>query len=118
MAFDPAEFVDRFTRWWAAPDPEVLGALLAPGVVLRQPKLPTTHGLAESQEGFRQLLAAIPDLHAEVHRWAAEGETVFIEFTLIGTIGGEQVTWENVDRFTLGDDGLATERVNYQDGTL
>jgi hypothetical protein len=40
---------------------------------------------------------------------------VLIEFTLSGTAAGAPVSWDAVDRFTLGADGLATERVNYFD---
>jgi hypothetical protein len=52
---------------------------------------------------------------AEVHRWGATVDGVLIEFTASGTAGGGPVSWRAVDRFTLGEDGLATERATYFD---
>lgn len=72
-------------------------------------------GLEAAQRSFERLLAALPDLRGTVHRWAGDDETVFVEFTLSGTFGGRTLAWENVDRFTLGPDGLAVERVNHHD---
>lgn len=112
---DAAEFVERFERWWAAPDPAVLGGLLAPDVVLRQPIVAPTTDLEGAQRSFTRILAAIPDLGVTVRSWAAEGDVVIIEFTLAGTLGGRPFSWDNVDRFTLDAEGLATERVNYHD---
>lgn len=110
-----AEFVERFQTWWSAPDPATLGSLLTPDVVLVQPVLPRTVGLEAAQRSFRKLTAALPDLTGSVHRWAADGESVFIEFTLSGTLGGRPIAWENVDRFIVDADGLASERVNFHD---
>jgi SnoaL-like protein len=110
---DAKDFVRRFETWWADPDPKRLGGLLAPGVVLVQPIVAHTSDLEGAQRTFGRLLAAIPDLRATVHHWAAEGDVVFIEFTLAGTLGGRPIVWDNVDRFTVNADGLATERVNY-----
>ncbi len=110
-----ADFVERFGEWWARPNPATLGSLLAPEVVLTQPVLPRTVGLEAAQRSFERLLAALPDLRGTVHRWAGDGETVFIEFTLSATLGGRPLAWENVDRFTLGADGRAVERVNHHD---
>ncbi|HET9770525.1 MAG TPA: nuclear transport factor 2 family protein, partial [Acidimicrobiia bacterium] len=98
---DAAEFVERFERWWAAPDPAVLGGLLAPDVVLRQPIVAPTTDLEGAQRSFTRILAAIPDLGVTVRSWAAEGDVVIIEFTLAGTLGGRPFSWDNVDRFTL-----------------
>lgn len=111
---DAPEFVRRFARWWSDPDPDTLGELLAPEVVLRQPMLPATHGLPAGIAVFRRLLDAIPDLRGRVHSWGVDGDRVFIEFTLRGTAGGREISWRAVDRFTLDGD-LATERVNYFD---
>ena len=67
-----------------------------------------------AREGFRPAFELIPDLHATVHSWAADGAVVFIEFTLDGTIGGTRVRVPAVDRFILRD-GLVSERVAHFD---
>lgn len=110
-----ADFVRRFTEWWAAPDPDVLPTILGPDVHLAAPATPETFGLAAAQEGFRNLLAAIPDLTGEVHRWGPHDEGVFIKFTLAGTVGDRPVAVRAVDDFLVGEDGLATERISYFD---
>ncbi|MBA2506624.1 MAG: nuclear transport factor 2 family protein [Thermoleophilaceae bacterium] len=112
---DHADFVRRFENWWQRPDPKTLGSTLAEDVVLIQPTTARTKGLTAAQRSFERLLALTPDLHAAVHRWAGHENHVFIEFTMTGTLEGKTLSWENVDRFTLNDDGLATERVNFHD---
>jgi hypothetical protein len=38
-----------------------------------------------------------------------------IEFDLRGNTGGRPISWRGVDHFTLGEDGLASERLTYFD---
>jgi ketosteroid isomerase-like protein len=77
--------------------------------------VPTTHGLEAGKRAFAELFELIPDMRMEVHRWGATSDGVLIEFTARGTAGGKPISWEAVDRFTLGEDGLATERATYFD---
>lgn len=110
-----ADFARRFAEFWRAPSPERLHTVLAERVRLIAPMTPPTETLAEGKQVFASLFELIPDLTGEVHRWGATGDGVLIEFTLSGTAAGRPVSWAAVDRFTLGADGLATERVNYFD---
>jgi hypothetical protein len=110
-----ADFARRFAEFWAAPSPERLETVLAPQARLAAPMTPTTHSLGEGQRTFAELLELIPDLTGEVHRWGATADGVLIEFTLSGSAGGGPISWHAVDRFVLGEDGLATERVSYFD---
>ena len=109
-----ADFARRFADYWRAPTPEGLRTLLAEDVRLVAPITPTTEGLTAGTAVFARLLRLIPDLSAEVHRWGPTSDGVLIEFTTSGTLGGP-VGWSAVDRFVLGEDGLATERVSYFD---
>jgi limonene-1,2-epoxide hydrolase len=111
---DAAGFVDRFAAAWGRSDVELLLALLTEDIVLKQPALPDTHGKPAARAAFTRLFRAFPGLHATVHRWAARGDVVFIEFTLAANFGGSELSWPAVDRFFLRD-GLAAERVNYFD---
>jgi hypothetical protein len=125
MASDPryrgadraADFARRFAEFWAEPDPERLGRVLAERVRLVAPLTPTTQTLEDGRQTFAGLLELIPDLRGEVHRWGATADGVLIEFTLSGSAGGGPISWRAVDRFVLGEDGLATERVSYFDPT-
>ncbi len=110
-----ADFVRRFEEYWRTPTPEGLASLLAPDVLLVTPLMPTAHTLADGQRAFAALFDLIPDLTGEVHRWGATEDGVLIEFTLSGTAGGKPISWHAVDRFVVGEDGLADERISYFD---
>lgn len=110
-----ADFVRRFAEFWRAPVPERLDTVLAPNARLSAPLVPTTSGLEAGRRVFADLFELIPDLTAEVHRWGATADGVLIELTVRGTAGGAPISWQSVDRFVLGDDGLATERFTYFD---
>jgi SnoaL-like domain len=109
------DFARRFAEYWRAPSPERLDTVLAERVRLVAPMTPTTETLADGKCAFADLLELIPDLTGEVHRWGATEDGVLIEFTLSGTAGGGPVSWHAVDRFVLGEDGLAKERISYFD---
>ena len=109
------QFVETFRRYWAAPSLGGFDAALAEDVVLVQPLSAPMHGLAEVRAGFTPIFAWLPDLHAEVDRWAAQGDVVMIEFRLRATLGGKPFEWPVVDRFVLREDGKATLRVTYFD---
>lgn len=111
-----AEFVRQFDKAWSTSSVDALMALLTDDVVLIQPGVPSTAGKAAARREFSRLLRMIPDLHVSVHRWAARDETVFIEFSLVGTFGDRELSWPAVDCFLLRG-GLAAERISYFDST-
>jgi ketosteroid isomerase-like protein len=116
MDRDPAaDFVRRFAEFWQAPTVEHLDTLLSPDARLSAPMVPTTYGLKAGKRTFADLFELIPDMTAEVHRWGATSDGVLIEFTVRGTASGAPISWQSVDRFVLGEDGLATERFTYFD---
>jgi SnoaL-like domain len=111
-----ADFVRRFAEYWRAPSADGLDAILDERVRLITPMTPTTENLDDGKRIFAGLIAQIPDLTADVHRWGATEDGVMIEFTLSGTgADGALMEWQAVDRFVIADDGLATERVSYFD---
>jgi ketosteroid isomerase-like protein len=110
-----ADFARRFAEYWQAPKLEALDTVLAGRVRMVAPMTPVTHTLEEGRRVFAELFELIDDLTAEVHRWGATADGVLIEFTLSGMAGGKPISWDVVDRFVLGEDGLATERVTYFD---
>jgi ketosteroid isomerase-like protein len=112
-----ADFVRRFEEFWQTPTAEQLSTVLAADARLVAPMTPTTRTLADGQRAFAELFELIPDLSGEVHRWGATEDGVLIEFTLSGTAGGGPISWDAVDRFVVGEDGLATERITYFDST-
>jgi ketosteroid isomerase-like protein len=90
-----------------------------PDVRLMQPGTRTVVGHRAFRSLFEGLFSLTPDLRADVHRWAPSGDSVYIEFTLSGTVGGRRpVSWPAVDRLVVRD-GLLSERRSWFDpGTL
>jgi ketosteroid isomerase-like protein len=123
MSATAERWVEGFARGWRAPaGPDAFAAhfreLLAPDVRLIQPQLPTVVGHQAFEEGFvRPTFALIPDIHGVVERWAARGDSLYIELTVSGTLGGRPVSWRACDRVTLRD-GVAVERESYFDPTI
>ena len=111
---DARDFVARFADAWRHPDLDKHEDLWADDIELIQPLMGTLQGRGACREAFVRLFGLIPDLHAVVHRWSADGEALFIEFTLMGTFGGTTVAWSAVDRFLLVD-GRVAQRVSYFD---
>lgn len=108
-----ADFARRFAEYWKAPTPAGLNTVLAGRVRLVTPMMRTTHELVDGQREFAALFESIENMTGVVHRWGATEDGVLIEFKLSGVAGGKPISWDAVDRFVLGEDGLATERVSY-----
>jgi hypothetical protein len=108
------QFVDGFATAWADPTPDRLAALLDPDIRLVAPLTRTTNGLEAAKAEFARLLALLPDLRGEVHRWSETEQFVLIDFTLAATVGRRTLRWDLIDRFQLRD-GRALERISYFD---
>lgn len=115
-----ADWVAHFEEGWRAPrDPDSFAAhfekVLVPEIRLIQPQMPDLVGYRAFREAFvRPLFGLIPDLRGEVERWAAQGDSIFIQLRLRGTLGRRPIAWTVVDVVTLRD-GLATERRSFLD---
>ncbi len=90
--------------------------MLAEDVLLLGPQLPPLRGIEAFEERFvRPLFALLPDVRAEVGRAAIDGETIFAELTITGTLrGGRRVRLRACDRVELRE-GLAVERETFFD---
>jgi len=115
-AHDPAaDFVARFADFWRPPvDLRVLESLLHPESRLVAPGMPETVGRTAGIEAFRTVFMLVPDLHIDVVRWCGDGDVVFIETIMRGTMNGHALAIPAVDRITLRD-GMVLERVAYFD---
>lgn len=110
-----ADWVAAFAEVWKAPRENLdqLLALLDENVVLKAPTTPPVmKGHAASRRIFERAFRAMPDWRAEVHRWSAENDLLFIEMSFSATIGSKLISWRNVDRF-LFRDGVAVERIAF-----
>ena len=111
---DISQWVARFSELWSggAENSEQFPDLLSPEIKLIAPGLRVTKGRDAGLKAFRKTFEVLPDLTAQVLRWSAREDVLFIEMTFSATIGGKVTRWHNVDRFIF-DKGLAVERVAY-----
>lgn len=111
---DHAVWVAEFAEAWRGGCSRVdrFMDLMSPDIRLIAPGLKPTSGRDAGERAFRHMFDVLPDLTAEVQRWSAAGDALFIEMTFHATIGGRPTRWPNVDRF-LFRDGYAVERVAY-----
>ena len=112
---DPKRFVEHFTRVWSDPEPDDFADLWAEGGILLHPTMARPIPEGEIPDYLRRLKSIAPDIRLEPRSWAAQGDQVFIEWTITATRrGGEPAKWDGVDRFTLEGD-RAKEGIAYFD---
>lgn len=107
-----AEFVQRFGRTWANPNPERLNDLVHFDIEFTQPLEPVVRGHEEAAHFWRRIFTLIPDLHGEVLSWGFRTGILYIELRMIGTLGGRRIEWVTLDRIRL-EDGKVGQRTAY-----
>ena len=111
-----AHLAQMFQRSWVAPSPGGWDDLLTEDVELVQPLLPDDRGRGAWDTQIQDVLELVPDLTGTVQNWSGHGNTLFMELTLAGTLGGKPVAWNVVDVLTLRGDRVS-RRVSYFDST-
>jgi ketosteroid isomerase-like protein len=115
-------WVEMFAAGWANPvDADTFAdhfePHFQPDVRMIQPSMRPIVGKQRFREEFaRPLFDLVPDLHGTVENWAADGDVIYIELRLEGTIGRRRFTMHTCDRIKLRD-GKAVERVAYLDAS-
>lgn len=111
-----ADWVAKFDHLWRNGRASVDGfmSLLSDDVRLIAPGLRSTTGRDAGRVAFEKTFKVFPDLVAEVTRWAANADALFIEMKFSASVGGKPLSWSHVDRF-LFRDGQAVERVAFFD---
>jgi ketosteroid isomerase-like protein len=88
MADDGVAVVERLAERTSAHDLEGMVALIHPDYRSEQPLHPARNfvGRAQMRANWAALLAAVPDMHAELVRATQQGETVWSEWRWWGTL--------------------------------
>jgi hypothetical protein len=118
---DVHDFMREFEEGWSRPrgGQAVLDHFLpfmTDETRMVQPMAPVAVGREEFARMFSGTFDLIPDLHAEVHGYTADGDVAHVDFDLIGTVGGRRVRLKCCDRITVRDDKVV-ERIAYFDPT-
>jgi len=107
-----ADFVRRFQSVWAAPDPEALNGLVHADIEFIQPMEAPVHGHREAAAFWRRLFTLIPDIRGDVISWGLRDDRLYLEFRMIGTLGGKPIEWVVLDRIVL-EEGRVRQRIAY-----
>jgi hypothetical protein len=104
------QVVEMFTAGWDRPEPHAWDGFLAEHVELIQPMVPHARGRERWWDEVRRLLTLIPDLRADVLNWAGNGDQLFIEIRLNGTLGGKPISFRAVDQLQLTSEATVVRR--------
>ena len=126
MTSNAVELVDRLARATSAHDLDGIVACFAEDYVNETPAHPLRgfHGRAQVRRNWTQILAAVPNLTAQVLATAVDGDTVWSEWTLTGTRGdGESHEMRGVIIFAVADELIRAARfylepVEHDSGTV
>jgi 2-methylisocitrate lyase-like PEP mutase family enzyme len=107
-----ARFVERFAARWAG-DPAAFAESYHPEARIMSPQTRRWIARYEIAAFAARTRAVLPDMRFEVVRWALRGDALFLEWRTSGTVAGEPVSWEGVDRFILRGERAVEEVVYY-----
>jgi ketosteroid isomerase-like protein len=111
---DARALMERLTAAQNAHDLEAMLACFHKDYLSEQPMYParTFRGIDQVRRNWSALLSSIPDFHAEIVRWAVEGDTVFNEVHWTGTkADGSPLQERGVLVMGVRDDRLAWGRL-------
>jgi hypothetical protein len=109
-----ADFVARFEKVWADPDPQRLNSLVHSDVEFSQPIEHPIVGHAQAALFWQRLFTLVKEPRGEVLGWAAQGDLLYIEMAITGNLGGRPVRWTLVDHIELDGDRVR-RRIAYFD---
>ncbi|WP_394829602.1 nuclear transport factor 2 family protein [Pendulispora albinea] len=98
-----ARWVQGFAERWNPLDPERLRDLMHPDTRNTIPPMTEPADREGVIAHFVRTKERVPDLVLQVERWAATGDTVFVEWCARATVAGRALTWRGIDRVRLRD---------------
>jgi hypothetical protein len=93
------QFVATFADHWT--DGRGLERLMHPGATLRVAGAQVPYSFEEAEQFVAAVKRGVPDIGLTVLDWAARKATVFTEWEMSGTLGGQSVSWQGINRNTL-----------------
>lgn len=103
--------VEAFARFWAAPDPDLVPALVTDDVVGWWPgEDEPVRGVAAYTQALAEIIEPLPDIRLEVAEHATNGDHTFVRWIMHATGPIGPFTFTGIDRILLRD-GLVAENV-------
>ncbi|HEX6667597.1 MAG TPA: nuclear transport factor 2 family protein [Solirubrobacterales bacterium] len=97
-------FMQQYMEVWPTFDADRLEQAIDPEATIHHSGMPTPIRGAEEPDYVRAIKALMPDVHLKVANWAANDDTVFIEYEITGTLVNQPLTWTGIGRFKLDGD--------------
>jgi hypothetical protein len=110
-----AKVVEQFRSGWDRPEPHGWDPFFDDAMEFVQPMLRDGLGPAVWWEESSRTLKLLPDLRAEVLRWAGADEDLFIHIRFHATLAGKPMSWDAVDWLRVTPEGTAVFRESFFD---
>ena len=98
---DAERFMQHYMAIWPSFDAERLEEAIDPEATIHHSGMVNPIRGTEEPDYVRAIKALMPDIELEVASWAANGDVVFIEYEMRGTLAGQALIWTGIGRFKL-----------------
>jgi SnoaL-like domain len=95
------KFMRRYMAVWPGLDDERLLEVVYPEATIHHSGMEAPIRGEEEPDYVRGIKALILDIGLEVRNWAANGDVVFVEYELSGSVAGRPLRWVGIGRFQL-----------------
>lgn len=94
-------FMQHYMEVWPSFDADRLDLAIDPEATIHHSGMPTPIRGTDEPDYVRAIKALMPDIRLEVLNQAANGDVVFVEYEMSGTLAGRPLTWTGIGRFKL-----------------
>lgn len=94
-------FMQHYMEVWPSFDADRLAEAVDPESTIHHSGMERPIRGTEEPDYVRAIKALMPDIKLEVANWAANGDVVFIEYEMTGTLAGQTLNWTGIGRFKL-----------------
>lgn len=101
---DAERFMQQYMEVWPTFDADRLEEAIDPEATIHHSGMPAPIRGSEEPDYVRATKALMPDISLRVANWAANGDVVFVEYEITGTLADQRLTWTGIGRFKLEGD--------------
>jgi SnoaL-like domain len=94
-------FMQRYMEVWPSFDAERLKVAIDPEATIHHSGMEQSIRGTEEPDYVRAIKALMPDISLTVANWASNGDVVFVEYEMSGTLAGRSLSWTGIGRFKL-----------------
>jgi hypothetical protein len=94
-------FMQSYMEVWPSFDADRLDEAIDPEATIHHSGMARPIRGTEEPDYVRAIRSLIPDISLEVANWAADGDLVFVEYEMSGTLAGRPLRWTGIGRFKL-----------------